>query len=160
MLSSKKTCKGCGEYKPISEFDLSTHLRRNGTRGHKQHCKTCRPSDADTMGIMTCEVCGETKPSNKFAWLGGGGDTIRIPKCRNCRSVEIAGQRVQSEEEGAIYSGKCHGCAITQKELGYKRQDRLQKDYAASGDFRGWLCKHCKDADVLGEGQVATRHPL
>lgn len=66
-MAKRKTCRLCGERKPITEY----YKRKHGSRdGHQHECKQC---NKDWRKYKECRVCGERKsliyfykaPSNK-----------------------------------------------------------------------------------------------
>lgn len=152
-----KTCKGCGQTKPEEEFSLSSssHARKDGTRGRRTRCKVCYVTYAKQYNKKIGKV---ERAAQRRRWRQKNPAIDRLYNSRQTANRNgYMPCAATPEEVSAVFTGACHGCRYTEKELGY----RLLLVYdRKTGDFRGWLCKVCKDADVLGEGQVATRHPL
>ena len=88
-----RTCRKCGETKPLSEFD-----RRSGTGNYRGVCKACRrayqrrPFNPDrrrtkffvgTTELLTCRKCQLAKPWTEFPLRGRSSDRLQT-WCKAC----------------------------------------------------------------------------
>ena len=91
-----RTCRKCGEIKPLSEFDI-----RADTGRHRTECKACRrvrqrlPVDVSrrrslrivgTSELLLCRKCGEMKPATEFPRRGRESHLLHA-WCRACFSA-------------------------------------------------------------------------
>lgn len=89
-----RTCRRCGETKPLSEFDI---LRRTGRP--RSVCKSCRRAEqrvppehqkkrrtkwiVGTVELLPCRACGELKPWTEFPRRGRDSDRLQT-WCKTC----------------------------------------------------------------------------
>lgn len=94
MPDEQRTCRKCGETKPIEEFDV-----RADSSGRRSECKACRrlaqrsplPSRrirsryrVGTDELLECRRCGERKAWTEFPKRGGRDSDLIQSWCKAC----------------------------------------------------------------------------
>lgn len=165
-----KICTKCGETKPIGEYGFKSPscTRKDGTRGHQARCLACALTYTKQYRkeIGRIELTARERRKRQEN-PSKSREKLRLWKQKNPFAYQLCVARANAKRAGhtpcmatleevkAAFTGACHGCRYTEEELGRK----LTLDYdKRTGAFRGWLCKDCKEFDVLGEGRVASRH--
>lgn len=90
-----KTCKACGEEKPLDHF----HKDRSKSDGLNLYCKPCTiakqrvfqarpPRRKDPEGLKTCQHCKALKPLADYHAKAGSWDGLQ----KRCKACQQAGQ--------------------------------------------------------------------
>ncbi len=123
-----RTCKTCGETKPL-EAGFYKITARNGKTFYRHICKICRSGawrkptakrkaascakpESSTGEMRTCKTCGETKPLEAgFNVIHRNGvKTYYYSSCKTCRNKEVKRKRLEkcaekraAEEAAAVW---------------------------------------------------------
>jgi 5-methylcytosine-specific restriction endonuclease McrA len=148
-----KTCKKCGETKPIDEFQLvydGSYRRGNcrvcsRNRGgiyYKPHPRTVRATE---LTCRTCKKCGETMPIMEFpvSYAAKDGGLYRSRSCRDCARAQWRDCYRRHPE-----TSKRSKHARRARELGAEGRF-TQLDLKVIAWQQDWKCAACKKARKL-----------
>ena len=144
-MAKKRTCKKCGETKPIEEF----YERKSGGRKIRRHeCKVCtrrriRKRYKENPEVMIERANTYYKNIRKKDW-----GRVRFKRALNssrahARKGDFAPCNATEEEVRAAFTGFCHSCGVPESEL--VKNLNLDHDHC-SGKMRGFLCGRCNTA--------------
>ncbi len=153
-MSEERTCKKCGETKPIEQF---------GFTGKGYVRWTCRLCDSQYAAIYYRR---NVKRKRKLAkkWIKNNPEKVLrtiqkhelLHRFKRCLSKSRAAAKkygyaacIATEREiKEAFDGKCHTCGIAEIEC--SRRLCMDHDHI-TGAFRGWLCTRCNKVNALAE---------
>ena len=115
-----KTCKACGESKPLSEF----YKRKQNSDGRRHKCKVC-----------LCEEQVKKREDDPFAFR-----KIRQDSSRKCK------YGISYEQFQAMWIGQGGSCDICRKPLEFGNGGHAVDHNHDTGKVRGLLCGKCNTA--------------
>ena len=162
----KKTCKACGETKPLTEFHKRRHAtgarRPRGGMGVDSRCKVCKAESRKPgitagrealrvrteRGLKLCATCKQEKPFAEFHARKASSDGLCF-KCITCANAASDEWRKKHPNANAEWSQK-------NKEYNserFKKWREENKEYSAER-----LAKWAKDNPHKVNALIAKRH--
>ncbi len=161
----EKTCKDCGEVKPIEEFH-NDKVRRDG---HSIRCKTCTnvnlaiyqkraPRHQSPSGMKWCSTCKAEKPLSEFSrnkvYHDGLARTCRT--CNNARSAAYG--RKHQKRLAARALARYHAAPEQHAEYSLKRHYGVPHGtYARMLSEQAGKCAICQTTEPGGPAKRIRR---
>ncbi|HEZ2201938.1 TPA: hypothetical protein WHR34_000344 [Neisseria meningitidis] len=109
MAEEMRTCKTCGETKPLAEGFYKNRIGDDSKVYYRHDCKRCwdkamsernkqRVKKTETVAeeMRTCKTCGEIKPLEGFNAIQlKGVKTYYYNSCKTCRNKEVKRKRIE-----------------------------------------------------------------
>lgn len=157
-MTAVKTCRGCGESKPVTEF----YKRRQSADGYLNKCKKCacfdlrqrRQKNIDKVRAYERErrKNGARKYVYKYKKIKLTEKQIAMAKISNARYREKNKDKIRAQwkinheiRTGRILRQSCEAC-------GAQKAQAHHDDYSKPLDVR-WLCSKCHGAHHRNERQ-------
>ncbi|HFC6287002.1 TPA: hypothetical protein ACLBDG_000087 [Neisseria meningitidis] len=136
MAEEMRTCKTCGETKPLETGFYKNRIGDDSKVYYRHDCKRCwdkamsernkqRVKKTETVAeeMRTCKTCGETKPLEGFNAIQlKGVKTYYYNSCKTCRNKEVKRKRIEKRaaeeaaareaEYGAMMAARLHESII------------------------------------------------
>lgn len=117
MAEEMRTCKTCGETKPLAAGFYKNRTDYDSKVYYRRECKRCwdkamgernkqrgKKTETAAVGRRTCKTCGETKPAATGFNIAKrrDGKTYYFTTCRTCQNKEIRRKRAEKRAAGEI----------------------------------------------------------